>query len=176
LAKRTCSLLCVDECPICSRGKPLDIVGEGSVTWFTAASPSPMLGYLCVVSKRHVVEPFELQGSERAAFWEETLKRLREPSEHHEVSVEPDARRSRPSSQARLHDVKDRRPWVMWPDRALPFSPFGVNSSEPPHRLSLGQPGSAQRVRARAPSLTSRRVLPRGGARGLDGSGVRNRQ
>jgi diadenosine tetraphosphate (Ap4A) HIT family hydrolase len=33
-----------------------------------------MLGYVCVVSKRHVVEPFELRGVERAAFWEDTLR------------------------------------------------------------------------------------------------------
>lgn len=33
-----------------------------------------MVGYVCVVSKRHVVEPFELLGDERTAFWEETLK------------------------------------------------------------------------------------------------------
>jgi diadenosine tetraphosphate (Ap4A) HIT family hydrolase len=44
------------------------------VTWYTGGSPSPVLGYMCVVSKRHVVEPFELRGKERAAFWEETLK------------------------------------------------------------------------------------------------------
>jgi diadenosine tetraphosphate (Ap4A) HIT family hydrolase len=64
----------VDECPICRRGEPQGIVGEGSVTWYTACSPAPMLGYVCVVSKRHVVEPFELRGVERAGFWEETLR------------------------------------------------------------------------------------------------------
>ena len=43
------------------------------MTWYTATSPAPMLGYICVVSKRHVVEPFALRGAERTAFWEETL-------------------------------------------------------------------------------------------------------
>ena len=33
-----------------------------------------MLGYVCVVSKRHVVEPFELDEVERPAFWEEMLR------------------------------------------------------------------------------------------------------
>jgi len=64
----------VEECPICRQGEPSGIIGEGSVTWYTAGSPSPMLGYVCVVSKRHVVEPFQLNGSARGAFWEETLK------------------------------------------------------------------------------------------------------
>ena len=44
------------------------------MTWYTATSPAPTLGYICVVSKRHVIEPFHLRGVERAAFWEETLR------------------------------------------------------------------------------------------------------
>ena len=64
----------MDDCPICRRGEPHGIVGEGSVTWYTTCNPSPLLGYVCVVSKQHVVEPFELHGAARAAFWEETLR------------------------------------------------------------------------------------------------------
>jgi diadenosine tetraphosphate (Ap4A) HIT family hydrolase len=30
-------------------------------------------GYVCVVSKRHVVEPYELPPDERAAFWDDVL-------------------------------------------------------------------------------------------------------
>jgi diadenosine tetraphosphate (Ap4A) HIT family hydrolase len=33
-----------------------------------------MLGYVCVVSKQHVIEPFELEGVERPAFCDETLR------------------------------------------------------------------------------------------------------
>ena len=62
------------DCPICQRGEPEGIIGEASVTWYTTSSPAPMLGYVCVVSKRHVVEPFELQGTERHTFWDETLR------------------------------------------------------------------------------------------------------
>jgi diadenosine tetraphosphate (Ap4A) HIT family hydrolase len=69
----TYSVVGVTECPICSRGRPLGVIGEGTSTWFTAGSPSPIVGYVCVVAKRHVVEPFQLEGEERAAFWEETL-------------------------------------------------------------------------------------------------------
>jgi diadenosine tetraphosphate (Ap4A) HIT family hydrolase len=31
-------------------------------------------GYVCVVAKRHVVEPFELTTDESAAFWEDCMK------------------------------------------------------------------------------------------------------
>ena len=34
----------------------------------------PVRGYACVVAKRHVVEPYELEGEERAAFWEDVLR------------------------------------------------------------------------------------------------------
>ena len=63
-----------DGCPICQRGEPLGIIGEGSLAWFTAGDPAPVVGCVCVVSKPHVVEPFELRGAERAAFWEDTLR------------------------------------------------------------------------------------------------------
>ena len=65
-------------CPICetirTTGEPYGVVGQGSVTWYTAGNPAPMIGNVCVVSKRHVIEPFELSTSERGAFWAETLR------------------------------------------------------------------------------------------------------
>ena len=64
-------------CPICVRGFPLDVVAEGSATWITAGREAPLPGYACVVSKRHVVEPFELPAGERAAFWEEAMAAAR---------------------------------------------------------------------------------------------------
>src|SRR5207247_7782356 len=33
--------------------------------------------YACVVSKHHVVEPFDLRSSDRAAFWEEAMRAAR---------------------------------------------------------------------------------------------------
>lgn len=61
-------------CPICGRGAPLDVVAELATTWVTAAPEAPLPGYACVVAKRHVVEPFELSGPERIAFWEEAMR------------------------------------------------------------------------------------------------------
>ena len=57
------------ECPICREGQPLDVIGELSALWITAPSTTPLPGYLCLVAKRHVREPFELPGSERGQFW-----------------------------------------------------------------------------------------------------------
>lgn len=61
-------------CPICSDDGPTDILAELETTWVTAPQLIPLPGYLCVVSKRHVVEPFELSGAERHGFWDETLR------------------------------------------------------------------------------------------------------
>jgi diadenosine tetraphosphate (Ap4A) HIT family hydrolase len=60
-------------CPICTHGRPRDALAEFPTTWVSAGAEAPLPGYACVVSKRHVVEPFELPRAERAAFWEETL-------------------------------------------------------------------------------------------------------
>lgn len=57
------------DCPICERGEPLDVVLELDQTWLTAPSRVPLPGYLVLVSKRHVREPFELEDDERAGFW-----------------------------------------------------------------------------------------------------------
>jgi len=63
----------MDACPICDRGEPLDVIAELAATWATAAAEAPLPGYVCVVSKRHVVEPFELPPAELAAFWRESM-------------------------------------------------------------------------------------------------------
>ena len=55
-------------CPICAKGEPLDVVGELAATWITAQVEAALPGYVCVVSKRHVVEPFELPAPELIAF------------------------------------------------------------------------------------------------------------
>jgi diadenosine tetraphosphate (Ap4A) HIT family hydrolase len=62
-----------DSCPICVGGGPLDQLAEFSTTWITAPANAPLPGYACVVSKRHVVEPFELPPVEGAAFWIEAM-------------------------------------------------------------------------------------------------------
>ncbi len=60
-------------CPICDRGAPLDVIAELGATWVTAGAEAPLPGYACVVSKRHVVEPFELPPDEMDAFWREAM-------------------------------------------------------------------------------------------------------
>jgi diadenosine tetraphosphate (Ap4A) HIT family hydrolase len=60
-------------CLICANGEPLDVVAEFATTWITAQVDAPLPGYVCVVSKRHVVEPFELPQPERIAFWQEAM-------------------------------------------------------------------------------------------------------
>jgi diadenosine tetraphosphate (Ap4A) HIT family hydrolase len=62
-----------ESCPICARGAPLDVIAELAATWVTAPREAPLPGYACVVSKTHVVEPFELPESERTAFWNEAM-------------------------------------------------------------------------------------------------------
>lgn len=60
-------------CPICTRGRPLDLLADFPATWITAPPEAPLPGYVCVVSKRHVVEPFELQATDAAAFWHDSM-------------------------------------------------------------------------------------------------------
>ena len=60
-------------CPVCLRGEPLGVLVEREHTWITSGDRVPVRGYLCVVAKFHVLEPFELPPAERAAFWEDVL-------------------------------------------------------------------------------------------------------
>jgi diadenosine tetraphosphate (Ap4A) HIT family hydrolase len=60
-------------CPICTRGAPLDVIADLDATWVTAAREAPLPGYACVVSKQHVVEPFQLPPAELTSFWKEAM-------------------------------------------------------------------------------------------------------
>lgn len=59
-------------CPICLEG-PNDVLMSLSVSWVTAPPTAPLPAYCCVVTKRHVVEPFELPEDERAAFFKDVI-------------------------------------------------------------------------------------------------------
>jgi diadenosine tetraphosphate (Ap4A) HIT family hydrolase len=61
------------QCPICARGEPLGVLLERHAAWICSDAQAITRGYLCVVAKRHVVEPFELLGEERRAFWDDVL-------------------------------------------------------------------------------------------------------
>jgi diadenosine tetraphosphate (Ap4A) HIT family hydrolase len=60
-------------CPICHDGRPSDLIAELPSVWVTAPAFAPLPGYVCVVAKRHVVEPFQLPPAEMAAFWAESM-------------------------------------------------------------------------------------------------------
>ena len=64
-------------CPICLAGRPRDVIAEFAATWVTAGREAQLPGYACVVSKRHVVEPYELAATERRLFWEEAMDAAR---------------------------------------------------------------------------------------------------
>jgi diadenosine tetraphosphate (Ap4A) HIT family hydrolase len=61
-------------CPICDRGEPLDVIAELESVWVTAARMAPLPGYVCVVAKRHVEEPYELPRDERVLFWDDAMR------------------------------------------------------------------------------------------------------
>ncbi len=61
-------------CPICRSGRPLDVIGELPAVWVTAQTRAPLPGYVCVVAKRHVAEPFQLPPTEMAAFWADCMR------------------------------------------------------------------------------------------------------
>jgi diadenosine tetraphosphate (Ap4A) HIT family hydrolase len=60
-------------CIICQNGGPLDGIAELPTTWVTAPPGAPLPAHACVVAKRHVAEPFELDEPERSAFWTESM-------------------------------------------------------------------------------------------------------
>jgi diadenosine tetraphosphate (Ap4A) HIT family hydrolase len=62
-----------ESCPICIRGVPLDVLADFPATWITGGASAPLPGYACVVSKHHVVEPFELPVGASAAFWGDVM-------------------------------------------------------------------------------------------------------
>jgi diadenosine tetraphosphate (Ap4A) HIT family hydrolase len=60
-------------CVICRDGGPLDVIAELPTTWVSAPTMAPLPGYVCIVAKRHVAEPFELEEPELTAFWSESM-------------------------------------------------------------------------------------------------------
>jgi diadenosine tetraphosphate (Ap4A) HIT family hydrolase len=64
-------------CPICTPAGPADRLAELPTTWVTGSIAAPLPGYACVVAKRHVVEPFELEGSEQLGFWDDCMRTAR---------------------------------------------------------------------------------------------------
>lgn len=61
-------------CPICARGEPLAVVAELGTAWVTAGAEAPLPGYVCVVHREHVEEPYELDDARSAAFWADVMR------------------------------------------------------------------------------------------------------
>jgi len=57
-------------CLVCNH-VPGDVVAELAASWVTLPRRTPLAGYVCLVAKRQVVEPFELPMDERMTFWED---------------------------------------------------------------------------------------------------------
>ena len=66
----------IRDCVICSNpgARPNDVIAELSASWVTASVVAPLPGYVCVVSKTHVAEPFELRREEQVAFWDDCMR------------------------------------------------------------------------------------------------------
>lgn len=61
-------LLSGESCPICSDGKPFNIIAELEVSYLTAGEETPIKGSCALFLKRHAVELYELSSDEAAAF------------------------------------------------------------------------------------------------------------
>jgi diadenosine tetraphosphate (Ap4A) HIT family hydrolase len=61
-------------CVICRSGAPLDVIAATSACWVSAPETAPLAGYVCITSKSHVNEPFELSPSEQSAFWRDVMR------------------------------------------------------------------------------------------------------
>jgi diadenosine tetraphosphate (Ap4A) HIT family hydrolase len=56
---------------------PTDVIAESAYCWVTAPEAAPLPGYVCVVSKTHVTEPFDLPPDQQAAFWLDVCRTAR---------------------------------------------------------------------------------------------------
>jgi diadenosine tetraphosphate (Ap4A) HIT family hydrolase len=57
------------------------VIAETSTCWVSASETAPLAGYVCVTSKSHVNEPFELPPSEQSAFWRDAMRVARAVAE-----------------------------------------------------------------------------------------------
>lgn len=61
--------LCSGEaCPICEQSRPRDVIAELQTSWLTMQEAAPVRGYVCLVSRIHVVELHELPEEEALGF------------------------------------------------------------------------------------------------------------
>jgi diadenosine tetraphosphate (Ap4A) HIT family hydrolase len=74
-----------DGCPICqsirAAGQPPDTLVALEASWVTAPRRAPLPGYVCLVARRHVIEPYQLPQPEQRAFFVETMATARAVAE-----------------------------------------------------------------------------------------------
>jgi len=72
-------------CPICqsvnSDGQPEDSLVALDASWVTAPRRAPLPGYVCLVARRHVIEPYQLPEPEQRAFFAEAMGTARAVAE-----------------------------------------------------------------------------------------------
>jgi diadenosine tetraphosphate (Ap4A) HIT family hydrolase len=70
-----------DGCPVCqtirATGQPEDTLVALQASWVTAPRQAPLPGYVCLVARRHVIEPYDLPGSEQQAFFADAMRAAR---------------------------------------------------------------------------------------------------
>jgi diadenosine tetraphosphate (Ap4A) HIT family hydrolase len=60
-------------CVICRSGRPLDVIAEFATCWATTSPQAALPGYVCIVARKHYVEPFEMPPEEQAQFWQQAM-------------------------------------------------------------------------------------------------------
>jgi diadenosine tetraphosphate (Ap4A) HIT family hydrolase len=61
-------------CPICIRGFPLDVTATLASSWLTMPEEAAMPGYVCLVSRVHVIELHELSAMQAETFMRDIQK------------------------------------------------------------------------------------------------------
>ena len=61
-------------CPICHRGRPLNLLATLEASWVTMQERAPVRGYACLVSQTHAVELHDLPESIASAFMRDAQK------------------------------------------------------------------------------------------------------
>ena len=65
------AMLTREGCPWCQGpGPPAeDVIAQTETCWVTAPPVAPLAGYVCVSTKEHAIEPYDLDAETQAKFW-----------------------------------------------------------------------------------------------------------
>lgn len=86
------AMLTREGCPWCQGPgpPPEDVLAETDTCWVTGGPVALILGYACVSTKAHAVEPYDLDGATQAAFWADAMavaRGLASPTEPFDVNL-----------------------------------------------------------------------------------------